>query len=162
MIYEVEGDIMLTRAQVIAHDVAVGDAMTRGLARKLRERFPVMTEEFQAWCEQEQAEPGQIWLWGPADKLQVICMITHEADEDVARLRRPDRIALNRCFRALNGLYAEQRFKSITMPPVGSGESGLDWAVVRDMMQAQLGDLLIPIFVYTRELEGQVAHEPGL
>lgn len=30
------------------------------------------------------------------------------------------------------------------------------------MLQSQLGDLFIPIFVYVQELEGQVASEPGM
>ena len=30
------------------------------------------------------------------------------------------------------------------------------------MLQSQLGDLVIPIFVYGQELEGQVAFEPGM
>ena len=62
MIYEVEGDIMLSRAQVIVQSVAIGDPMTRGLARKLNERYPAMVEAFQAWCEETQPEPGEIWL----------------------------------------------------------------------------------------------------
>lgn len=162
MLYEVEGDLMLSRAQVIAQSVAVNDPMTQGLARKLHERFPAMVESFSRWCEQEQPEPGQIWLWGEPDKQQVVNLITHSADEDSKRQRRPKKIALNRCFRALNKLTLEQRFKSIAMPTIGAGEFGFDWAEVRGMMDSQLGELLIPVFIYVKELEGQVAHEPGL
>lgn len=162
MIYEVEGDIMLTRAQVIAHNVAVADPMTRGLARKLRELYPTMTEQFITWCEETGAEPGQVWLWSKPGRIQILNMVTHAADDDPSRPRRPDKIALNRTLRALNNLYAEHRFKSIAMPRIGAGEFGLDWIEVRDMLGAQLSELLIPIFVYVKELEGQVAHEPGM
>jgi O-acetyl-ADP-ribose deacetylase (regulator of RNase III) len=163
MIYEVEGDIMLSRAQVIAQGVATGDPMNRGLGRRLHERFPVMVEEFRQWCEAEQAQPGQLWMWGKPGQLQIVNMITHTGDdENLARVGRPDKIALNRCFRGLNSLYAEHRFKSIAMPMVGAGEFGLDWVEVRDMLHAQLSQLLIPVFVYVKELEGQIAHEPGL
>lgn len=162
MIYEVEGDIMLTRAQVIAHNVAVADPMTRGLARKLRELYPAMTEQFLAWCEETGAEPGQVWFWGRPGRIQVANLITHEADDDPARPRRPDKIALSQSLRALKTLYTEHRFKSVAMPTIGAGEFGLDWIEVRDMLHAQLGELLIPVFVYVKELEGQVAHEPGM
>lgn len=162
MLYEVEGDIMLTRAQVLAQGVAIADPMTRGLARKLHERFPAMVEEFQSWCEQEQPEPGQVWFWGEPDQLQIVNLITHEGDDDPTRLRRPEKIALNRCFRALNKLILEERFKSVAMPMIGAGDFGFDWQDVRGMMDSQLGQQLIPIFVYTKELDGQLAHEPGL
>lgn len=162
MIYEVEGDIMLSRAQVIAQGVSTFDPMTRGIARKLHERFPAMVEQFNTWCEQEQAEPGQLWLWGEPGQQQVLNLITHEGDDDPTRPGRPDKIAVHRCFRALNRLVAEQRLPSIAMPTIGAGEFGLDWAEVRGMMHSQLGELLIPLFVYVKELDGQVAHEPGL
>lgn len=162
MLYEVEGDIMLTRAQVIAQGVSTNDPMTRGFSRKLHDRFPAMVEAFLDWCEVESPEPGQVWLWGDPDKIQVVNLITHEGDEDPNRPGRPQRIAVNRCFRALNKLALEQRFKSIAMPPVGAGEFGLDWSEVRGMMDSQLGEQLIPIFIYVKQLDGQVAHEPGL
>lgn len=153
---------MLSRAQVIAQSVAVDDPMTQGLARKLHERFPAMVQAYTQWCAEENPEPGQVWLWGEPDKVQVVNLVTHSADEDPKRQRRPQKIALNRCFRALNKLALEQRFKSIAMPTIGAGEFGFDWAEVRGMMDSQLGELLIPVFIYTRELEGQLAHEPGL
>ena len=49
MIYEVEGDIMLTRAQVIVHNVATRDPMTRGVARTLAKRYPAMVEAYHTW-----------------------------------------------------------------------------------------------------------------
>jgi len=162
MIYEVEGDLMLSRANLIVQGVASGDPMTRGLARKLGQRFPAMVAEFHSWCEEEKPEPGQIWLWGEPGKTQILNLITHEGDpETPSRIGRPNKISVNKAFRAVNTLYTKQRFKSIAMPMVGAGEFGLDWAVVRDMLHAQLGQLLIPIYVYTKELDGQVAHEPG-
>jgi hypothetical protein len=48
------------------------------------------------------------------------------------------------------------------MPKVASGDFGIDWADVRGMMDSQLGELVIPVFVYMEELEGQVASEPGM
>ena len=46
MIYEVEGDIMLTRAQVIVHKVSTRDPMTRGVARTLTARFLAMVKAY--------------------------------------------------------------------------------------------------------------------
>lgn len=162
MIYEVEGDLLLSRAQLFALGVATYDPMTRGFAKKLSRRYPALAEAFRSWCEESSPEPGDIWLWGEPGQQQVVCLLTHEGQEDSLRGGRPDRVALNRALRALVGLYNDMRFKSLAMPPIGAGDDGLDWALVRDMMHAQLGELLIPIFVYTQQLEGQFAHEPGL
>ena len=163
MIYEVEGDIMLTRAQVIAHGVATGDAMTRGFSRKLNERFPAMVQQYREWCEETNPEPGEIWLWSDSDEIQILNLITHEGDkDDPTRAGRPNKIALNRGLRRMAKLTVDERIKSVAMPKVGAGEFGLDWSEVRGMMDSQLGELLIPIFLYTVELDGQVASEPGM
>lgn len=163
MIYEVEGDILLSRAQVIAHGVASNDLMTRGLARKLNERYPVMVTEFNEWCQQQKPEMGDIWLWGSADKKLIVNMITKEADaEDPTRIGRPSKIGVHRSLRALNKMALAERFASIAIPKIGTGIGGLDWDEVRAMMHSQLGELLIPTFVYVSELDGQVASEPGM
>lgn len=162
MIYEVEGDIMLSRAQVVAHSVSTRDPMIRGLSRRLNERFPAMVLAYREWCEETNPEPGEIWVWGNVDQVQIVSLITHEGDDDPTRLRRPDKIAVNRCFRRLAKKVTDERFKSIAMPKVAAGDFGLDWAEVRGMMDSQLGELLIPLFVYVKELEGQVASEPGM
>lgn len=162
MIYEVKGDPMLSRAQVIAQGVSSNDPMNRGLARKLHERFPTMVTAFREWCQETNPEPGQVWLWGDANKVQVVNMITHEGDDDPARVGRPTKIAIHRAFRALNKLILEERFKSVAMPRIGAGDGGMDWHEVRGMMDSQLGELLIPLFVYVSELDGQVAAEPGM
>lgn len=64
MIYEVEGDILLTNAQVIAQGVAANDPMKQGLALALHERYPAMHKDFHHWCHQIRPEPGTAWLWG--------------------------------------------------------------------------------------------------
>ena len=49
MISEVEGNILMSRAEVIAQGVGVNDAMASGLARKLQEKFPSMRDHFHEW-----------------------------------------------------------------------------------------------------------------
>ena len=52
MIHEVEGAILLTGAQAIAHGVAPNDPMNQGLALSLHERYPAMHKDFHLWCHQ--------------------------------------------------------------------------------------------------------------
>lgn len=163
MIYEVEGDILLSRAQVIVQEVAVGDLMVRGFARKLKERYPVMVTEFTEWCQQHDPEPGAVWLWGSLDKALILNLITKQGDaDDPGRPGKPTKLGIYRSLHALNEMALTERFTSIAMPKIGTGIGGLDWDEVRGMMHSQLGELLIPIFIYVLELDGQVAFEPGL
>ncbi len=162
MIYEVEGDILLTRAQLVVHHVTTFDPMNRGIARKLKDKYLAMAEAFHLWCGEAGAEPGDIWRCEASDHTQMIALITQEGDEDPTRIRRPDKIALHRCLRRLAKEVTATRVKSLAMPRIASGTFGLDWFEVHGMLQSQLGDLVIPIFFYVQELEGQVASEPGM
>ncbi|GJM13248.1 MAG: hypothetical protein DHS20C12_16510 [Pseudohongiella sp.] len=163
MIYEVEGDILMTRADVIAQGVAINDPMTNGLARKLQEKFPSMREQFIQWCEESDPQPGDIWLWEGNGKTSVLNLVVgEEADPTLGRASRPNKIAVNKAFRAVNKLVVDERLTSIAMPKIGSGTGGIDWLEVRGMMHSQLGELLIPLFVYVTELDGMLASEPGM
>ena len=59
-------------------------------------------------------------------------------------------------------MVADKRLSSIAMPMIGSGVGGIDWLEVRGMMHSQLGELLIPVFVYVSVLDGMLASEPGM
>lgn len=163
MIYEVEGDILMSRADIIAQGVSVNDPMTSGLARKLQEKFPSMREQFNEWCEETQPEPGDIWLWPGNGKTRVMNLIvSEEADPALGRASRPDKIAVHRAFRALSKMVVDERISSLAIPKIGSGAGGIDWLEVRGMMHSQLGELLIPLFVYVTVLDGMLASEPGM
>ena len=163
MIYEVEGDILLSRADVIAQGVAINDPMARGLARKLQEKFPGMREDFNEWCEETDPAPGEVWLWEGHGKTKILNLIVAgAADRELGRASRPDKIAVHRAFRALNKIVLNKRLTSIALPMIGSGPGGMDWLEVREMMYSQLGELLIPLFVYVAEIDGMIASEPGM
>lgn len=163
MIYEVEGDILMSRADVIAQGVSVNDPMNSGLARKLQNKFPSMREQYIDWCEETDPEPGAIWLWPGNGKIRVLNLIVSEAtDPELGRASRPSKIAVHRTLRKLNKLVADERISSIALPKIGSGVGGIDWMEVRGMMHSQLGELLIPLFVYVTELDGMLASEPGM
>jgi hypothetical protein len=48
------------------------------------------------------------------------------------------------------------------MPRLATGVGGLDWSEVRKLVEQHLGDLKIPIYVYTAYHPGQQASEPDV
>ena len=166
MIYEVEGDILLTRAQVIAQEVAVNDQMNNGLARKLAVMCPGMSVEYQKWCQSQFPEPGEIWFWSGRKsskvKFGVVNLIVKEdVNKKPSGLGSSLKTNLLRNLRELNRLAKTGRWDSIAIPKLGSGTSGLDWYEVRALIHSQLGDLLIPVYIYVDGRGGQIAFEPG-
>ncbi len=78
MIYQVSGDILLSKADAIAHGVAANDPMDQGLALALHKNYPAMHKDFHHWCHTEHRKPGEAWVWGGADGVRIINLITQD------------------------------------------------------------------------------------
>ena len=127
MIYEVEGDILMSRADVIAQGVSVNDPMNKWPRQKTAGEIPKCGDQFIEWCTDTNPEPGDIWRWGGNTKTKVLNLIIGEAvDPELVRASRLNKIAVQRAFRAVNKRVVEQRLSSIAMPKIGSGAGGID------------------------------------
>ena len=160
MIYEVEGDILLTKAQAIAHGVAANDPMQQGLALSLHERYPAMHKDFHHWCHQAHPKPGEAWVWGGAGGVRIINLITQEGGYGGGtRPGKATETSVNHALRALKKIVREEKFTSIALPRLATGVGGLSWEQVKPLIEAQLGDLDIPVYVYVLFVAGQQADE---
>lgn len=162
MIHEVEGDILLTGAQAIAHGVAFNDPMNQGLALSLHERYPAMHKDYHHWCHQHRPKPGEVWLWGGPDNVRVINLITQDGGYDGAKPGKATVANVNHALRELKKIVQKEQLTSLALPRLATGVGGLDWAEVRPLIASQLGELDIPVYVYVVFHAGAKAQEPGL
>ena len=161
MIHEVEGDILLTEAQVIAHGVAANDPMNKGLALSLHEKYPTMHKDFHHYCHQRHPKPGDAWMWGGVDGVRIVNLITQEGG--YGHGAKPGRATVgnvSHCLKALKKMVAKEKFESIALPRLATGVGGLDWEDVAPLIKKHLGELKIPIYVYTIYHANQKAKEP--
>ncbi|MEM8710018.1 MAG: Appr-1-p processing protein [Planctomycetota bacterium] len=163
MIHEVEGDILLSKAQALAHGVAPNDHFDSGLALALRERWPSMAKDFRHYAHQAHPKPGEVWFWGGAGGIRIFNLMTQEGSHEHGA--RPGRATLSHVRHALAELAKEvvqEDVESLAIPRLATGVGGLDWEDVRPLVVEKLGALDIPVFVYTRYVSGAQAMEPGL
>ena len=161
MIHEVEGDILLSMAQVLAHGVAANDPMNRGLALSLHEQYPAMHKDFHHWCHNAHRKPGDAWVWGGAGGVRIVNLLTQDGGYGTGS--RPGKASernVNHALRELKKIIAKEGFTSLALPRLATGVGGLEWAQVRPLIYAQLGELHIPVFVYVVFAAGQQAAEP--
>ncbi|PCJ24212.1 MAG: Appr-1-p processing protein [SAR86 cluster bacterium] len=162
MIYEVEGDILLTSAQAIAHGIAANDPMNQGLALSLHEQYPSMHKDFHHWCHQAHPKTGEAWIWGGAGGVRVINLITQEGGYGTgAHPGKATEADVNHALRALKKIISKEKLTSIALPRLATGVGGLNWDKVKPLIESQLGELDIPIYVYTSFVSGQKADEVG-
>jgi len=147
---EVSGDILLTRAQVIAHGIAPSDTFNQGLALSLREHYPAMAKDFRHYCQVSHPKAGEIWAWAGADGKRVVNLMIQ--DEAQSRQSKPGKATthnVNHALRKLRHLIDEEGFTSVAIPRLATGVGGLDWEEVQPLIDRHLGDLKIPVYLYT-------------
>ncbi len=163
MIHEVEGDILLSGAQVIAHGVAANDPMDQGLAEALHKNYPSMHKDFHHWCHQRHPKTGSAWIWSGAGGARVINLITQ--DGGYKHGSRPGKASIsnvNHALRALKKLITKEGLVSVALSRLATGVGGLDWADVRPLISNHLADSAAEIYLYHVYVPGQKAVEPGL
>lgn len=163
MIYEVQGDILLTKAQTIAHGIAANDPMNQGLAMSLHKNYPAMHKDFHHYCQTQHPKTGDVWLWGGAGKVRIANLITQEGGyEHGSRPGKATTKAVNDCLKSLAKMVKKEKLTSLALPRLATGVGGLDWSDVEPAIKRRLGELDIPVFVYVEYHEGQQAKEPGM
>ncbi|HEX8875100.1 MAG TPA: macro domain-containing protein [Nitrosospira sp.] len=163
MIYEVKGDILLSHAQVIAHAIAPHDRFEEGLALSLREQWPALVKDYHHFCHAMQPKSGDAWVWSGAMSKYIISLLVNEAPR--SREERPGRARtehVDRALRELHHLLESERFASLALPRLATGAGGMDWHVVRPLIEYHLGELALPIYIYVDYEKGRQAVEPGL
>lgn len=162
MIHEVTGDILLTKAPAIAHGIAPNDHFDQGLALALREKWPALAKDFRHYAHQAHPKPGEIWAWGGFG-VRFFNLLTQEGEHGHGTKPGKATVAhVNHALRRLRHELEKGEIKSLALPRLATGVGGLDWNDVMPLIKTHLGDLPIPIFVYSHYQKGVQAKEAGL
>lgn len=162
MLHDVQGDLLLTQAAVLAHGVAPNDPFSQGLALSLREHSPALYKDFRHYCQTYNPKPGELWTWVGADGKRIVNLFTQSAPEGHhgGKPGRASLTAVSHALKALHKLAEQEKFSSIALPRLATGVGGLDWSEVRPLIAQHLGDLRIPVYLYTTFHAGVAAKEP--
>jgi O-acetyl-ADP-ribose deacetylase (regulator of RNase III) len=162
MLHDVSGDILLTKAQAIAHGVAPNDGHNQGLALSLRESWPAMYKDFRHFCQTTHPKVGEMWAWSGAEGRRVVSLFTQDAAYDHGA--KPGRAAaehLNHALKALRKWVEGEGVRSIALPRLATGVGGMTWDEVRPLIEKHLGDLPVPVYLYVTYRKGEAASEPA-
>ncbi len=160
MIREVAGDLLLSRAQAIAHGVSPNDNFSSGLALSLRENWPALYKDFRHYCQSRHPEPGDLWTWASAEGPRIVNLMTQEAA--YGHGAKPGKASVehvNHALRKLRKLVESEGWTSLALPRLATGVGGLDWDEVAPLIDRHLGDLQIPVWIYTTYHKGVQADE---
>jgi len=160
MIANVAGDILLTKAQVIAHGVAPNDDFHQGLALALREQWPALYKDFRHYCKTTHVKPGGLWTWAGPGGRRIVNLFTQDAAYQQGQ--KPGKATISfvsHALRQLRELAIREKFTSIALPRLATGVGRLEWNDVEPHIHETLGDLGIPVVIYAVYHKGVRAQE---
>jgi O-acetyl-ADP-ribose deacetylase (regulator of RNase III) len=162
MIYEVEGDILLTEAQAICHSVAPNDDFKKGLAMSLRENFPDLYKDFRHFSHAHHPKEGTLWVWVNAEGKRIFNLFIQEhAKGHTSHPGAATIPYLNSALKDLRHILQAEKIGSLALPKLGTGVGHLKWNEVNALIEKHLGDMDIPIYVYSTYHKNQKAKEPS-
>ena len=165
MIREVEGDILLSQAQVIAHGIAPQDPFDTGLALALRERWPSLVADYRHAAHSKAPQPGEIWCWAGVDDKGGVRSIVNLLTQDslhAGHAAKPGKATLKNVGHALRELaryVTDEHIKSVALPRLATGVGGLEWQDVKPLIEKYLGGLNADVIVYEVYRKGVKADE---
>jgi O-acetyl-ADP-ribose deacetylase (regulator of RNase III) len=160
MLQEVSGDILLSKASLIAHGVAPNDDHATGLAHALREHAPAMYKDFRHYCKTQHPKSGTLWAWAGANGQRIVALFTQEGAYHPGE--HPGKASVsnvNHALQELRRFVERENVTSVALPRLATGAGGLSWQDVRPAIEKHLGSLPIPVIVYSTYHPGQAGSE---
>jgi O-acetyl-ADP-ribose deacetylase (regulator of RNase III) len=147
MIEPAHGNLLTADAQALVNAVNCVGSMGKGIALQFKQAFPANFKAYEAACAAGAVMPGRMLIHdhgGLANPRWIVNFPTKRHWRDKSRLRD---IASG-----LKALIADVRrlgIRSIAVPALGCGLGGLDWIVVRPMIEeafSALPDVRVLLF----------------
>lgn len=153
MLKYVHGDIFKTPAKTIVNTVNTEGVMGKGIALKFKLLYPEMFKKYQYLCDTNQLKIGILWLHKTDNKW----ILNFPTKKSWRNRSSYDYIELG--LQKFVNTYKDKGITSIAFPKIGCGNGGLDWSIVKPMMEKYLKNLPIDIFVYVKDYNERTEHE---
>lgn len=147
MINVFEGDMMQSGAEALVNTVNTVGVMGKGIALQFKEAFPNNNKAYIEACKRKELEPGKLLtVWDENFQLGKKLIINFPTK---VHWRYPSKyVYIEKGLVALRELLQKEKIKSIAIPPLGSGNGGLDWHKVKPMIEQALSGLETEIMIY--------------
>jgi len=147
MIRFTQGNLLDARVDAMVNTVNTVGVMGKGIALMFKERFPENFDAYAAACQRGEVEVGRMFVTRGAELEGPQWIINFPTKK---HWRQPTQIEwVKSGLESLKAIIKEKGIRSVALPPLGCGNGGLDWKVVRPLIEVALADLNdVEIVVY--------------
>jgi O-acetyl-ADP-ribose deacetylase (regulator of RNase III) len=139
MIEFTQGNVLDADAEALVNTVNTVGVMGKGIALMFKEAFPQNFKEYEAACKQGSLKVGSMFVTERESFVGPKWIINFPTKEHWRGNSKIDWIEAG--LEDLKRIIIKNNIRSIAIPPLGSGNGGLDWNDVRPKIEAALASL---------------------
>ena len=162
MIEFTQGNLLEAKTDALVNTVNTVGVMGKGIALMFKEAFPENFKAYEAACKRHEVQLGHMFVTERQQLMAPRWIINFPTKK---HWRQPSQMSwIESGLADLVRVVRERNIRSIAIPPLGSGNGGLDWQDVRPrLIEAlkALDDVNIVVFEPTREYQN-VAKRTGV
>jgi O-acetyl-ADP-ribose deacetylase (regulator of RNase III) len=147
MIDITRGNLLIAETEALVNTVNCVGYMGKGIALQFKQAFPANFNAYETACAAHEVAPGRMFVHDNGGLVNPRWIINFPTKRDWRGKSRLEDIASG--LKALVADVQRLGIRSIAVPPLGCGLGGLDWAVVRPMIEdafAALPDVKVLLF----------------
>ena len=148
------GDLLQSDAEALVNTVNCEGYMGKGIAYQFKLKFPNNNKDYVKACKNGTLRPGKLHVYKESEKI-IINFPTKDKWREKSRMEY-----IEDGLDALVLLIKELNIKSIAIPPLGSGNGGLIWNDVKQVLAKKLEDIAKQVAIYIYEPSRNFATTP--
>lgn len=143
----IQGNLLDARVEAVVNTVNTVGVMGKGIALMFREKYPENFKAYEAACRAGEVQVGRMFVTAGVELGGPRWIINFPTKK---HWRQPTKLEwVQTGLVALKEMIREKGIRSIALPPLGCGNGGLEWVVVRPMIEGIFGDLAdVDVTVY--------------
>ena len=147
MIRFTRGNLLDANVEAVVNTVNTVGVMGKGIALMFKEKFPENYKAYAAACKRGEVQIGRMFVTESLELSGPRWIINFPTKK---HWRHPSKLEwIADGLKDLRKVIAEKGLRSVAIPPLGSGNGGLEWADVRPVIERELGDLAdVQVVVY--------------
>jgi O-acetyl-ADP-ribose deacetylase (regulator of RNase III)/uncharacterized protein YwgA len=147
MIQYTTGNLFDSKAEALVNTVNTVGVMGKGIALQFKNLFPYNFKVYNQACENNELKIGRLLIVEEESLLTGKKLIINFPTK--TNWRAPSEYSyIEEGLTELVKIIMERGIKSIAIPPLGSGNGGLDWNRVKTILEKQLTNLDCEIFIF--------------
>jgi len=147
MIIYKKGNILESEAEALVNTVNTQGVMGKGIALQFKNAFPNNYKIYKEACKKGVFDIGDLLIVEDNGLISGKKLIINFPTKILWR-NPSEYIYIEKGLNKLIQEIEEKNIKSIAIPPLGSGNGGLNWDVVKKMIEDKMNHLPIDIFIY--------------